>query len=166
MSTTNEDLCKAWTETRVGQLSVWSQAKVWALREVWREDNESEHGLCTLVARKVKKHGGGHPSGEAIMKLYKKMDADPDWFPGKIARSTYGPSPLLTPSKSAVIAQSAMIMKRNGSEPTYARVLAACPTATINPATKKPFSKKRVHKAFRERCHDAGAQETWVHKAR
>jgi hypothetical protein len=165
--TLDEVLEKAWTTATPGKLSAWSQAKVWALREVWRQDHESDHGLGIFAAGKVTKQGGGHPSGEAIMKFYKKVDADPKWFPGK-AEYTWatGPPGLLTASKAAAMAQCAMAMKNNGHEPTYSRVVASCPVASLNPSTEKPFGRKRVYEVLRERCYDEVPDKTWTHKAR
>ena len=81
--TSQELLQRAWTQGRTGYLAAWSEAKAWALREVWRETHNSDHGLGTHVAGKLRKVGGGAPSGEAVMKLFRKIDADPEWFPGK-----------------------------------------------------------------------------------
>ena len=72
-------LQQAWTQAKPGCLAAWTQAKIWALREVWRDTHESDHGLGTYVAGKVKKVDGGHPKGEAIMQFYRKIDADDDW---------------------------------------------------------------------------------------
>ena len=62
-------LQKAWTEGRHGRMPAWSQAKAWALREVWRDVGKGDHGLASYVAGKVTKAGGGHPSGEAIIQF-------------------------------------------------------------------------------------------------
>ena len=91
-----ESLRQAWCSCRDDQLPAWAQAKAWALREVWRDSGKSDHGLAAYVAGKVAKGNGQHPSGEAIVKLFHKMDADADWFPGKSSeRSTPGPRPVV-----------------------------------------------------------------------
>ena len=36
---------EAWTGGWKGRMSALSEAKAWALREAWREHNESEYGL-------------------------------------------------------------------------------------------------------------------------
>ena len=161
-----ELLKQAWTQGRTGHLSAWSEAKAWALREVWRETHTSDHGLGTHVAGKLRKVGGGQPTGEAVMKLFRKMDADADWFPGKSLQEEFGPAPVLSGIKRHAIAKCAMNMKSRGVEPTYARVVAACPQATLNPETERPVAKKRVYEVFREECYDEDPEEPWTHKAR
>ena len=52
------------------------------------------------------------------------------------------------------------------TEPTYPLIVAACPVATLNPETKKPFSKKRVYDVLRDRCYDEDPSEKWTNKAR
>ena len=51
MSETGTELLrKAWTEGgRPGELAAWSQAKVWALREVWRSDGKKEYSVLTSI---------------------------------------------------------------------------------------------------------------------
>eukprot|EP00973_Karenia_brevis_P037122 5118099-Karenia_brevis.AAC.1 len=56
-----ELLQKAWTEGRTGTLSALSEAKAWALREVWRSQGKGDWGLVNFVAERVDKVGGGHP---------------------------------------------------------------------------------------------------------
>ena len=126
-----ELLKRAWTEGRTGHLNAWSEAKAWALREVWRDTHKSDHGLGTHVAGKLRKVGGGAPSGEAVMKLFRKIDADPEWFPGKSLQEEFGPSPVLSGTKRHAIANCAMSMKSRNVEPMYARVVAACPKAAL-----------------------------------
>ena len=54
---TQQDLLRsAWLEGRTGYLSAWSEAKLWAVREVWRADKESDHGLQTLDLGKKTAH--------------------------------------------------------------------------------------------------------------
>ena len=137
------------------------------MREVWREDHDGDHGLAAYVAGKVVKGDGKHPTGEAVAKLFQKMDADAEWFPGKRGEGAKpGPRPKLSGCKAAAIAKSAMTMKQKGTEPTYARIVAACPEATTNPDTQQPFGKKRVYKVFRERCYDEVPEKPWDNKAR
>ena len=59
-----------------------------------------------------------------------------------------------------------MALKRKGIEPTYTRVVALCPKATLNPATNRPVSKKRIYDTLREDCFDSDTEEPWCHKAR
>ena len=57
-------------------------------------------------------------------------------------------------------------MKAEGVEPTYSNILAACPAATINPATQKPVDKSLVYTVFREACYDEDPARTWGHRSR
>ena len=51
-------------------------------------------------------------------------------------------------------------------EPTYSRIVSACPNATLNHKTGKAVDEKRVYDVFRASCRDEGADENWEHKAR
>ena len=54
-------LQEAWLGGRTGNLSAWSEAKLWAAREVWRVQQESKYGLVSFAAGLVKKHGTFKP---------------------------------------------------------------------------------------------------------
>ena len=57
---------KLWLGGRTGTLAVWSEAKAWALRVVWKQAHEGNtHGLNTYVAGKLQKIGGGQPTSQA-----------------------------------------------------------------------------------------------------
>ena len=131
-----ELLAAAWAMARSG-LTAWSEAKVWALWEVFKEAHGGKtHGLNTWIHTRVKKAGGGNPSPEAIGQLLAKMDEDKTWFPGKRYGSLGGRHKTLSEANRAVIARSAMAMKGNDEEPTYRSVLTRNPRAAINPFTK------------------------------
>jgi len=169
MATTSQELLReAWLGGRKGNLSAREEARAWALREVWRADGKPDHGLNAYVAGKVVKVGGGNPQGCAIGKFFKKIDDDPDWFPGKGSEVTPGPDRALSATNRSVIARSATAMKDRGEEPTYAAVVAACPNATLNPQTQRPVDKKRVYDVFKEECYDDSSdpEDTWQHRAR
>ena len=166
MPSEQELLRNAWLSARRGTLNALSECKAWALREVWRAQNDSDHGMLVFVAERVKKQGGTHPQAEAIGKLFNKIDADSQWFPGKKCLSVSGPKPALSASAKQAIAKSAMSMKDRGEEPTYAKVIGACRQAVMNPTTSKPVDKKRVYKIFRESCHDKNSDELWRHQPR
>ena len=70
-------LQEAWLGGRTGNLSAWSEAKLWGAREVWRVQNDAEYGLQTFAAGLVKKKHctNEHPSQPAVRKLYEKVDA-------------------------------------------------------------------------------------------
>ena len=166
MSSVQELLRDAWLGARKGNLCALSECKAWALREVWREQKDSDHGLNVFVSQRLKKNGGGHPGSDAIAKLFNKIDADPAWFPGKKAQAKCGPKPALSATAKQAIAKSAMSMKERGEEPTYAKVVGTCKQAILNPATTKPVDKKRVYDVFRAHCHDKDSDEPWCHQAR
>ena len=160
-------LKKAWLEGRRGNLSALSEAKLWAAREIWRVYNDSEHGLHKFAAGLVSKAGtGGAPTSKAVGDFYKKVDADGDWFPGKVCRESYGPRRVLSGAKVSAIARCATRMKKRGVEPTFRTVRAACPNATLNAETGRAVDKKRVYRVFREHCYDEGADLPWAHKPR
>ena len=167
MSDSQQDLLKkAWTEGRTGTLSALSEAKAWALREVWRSEGKGQWGLMQFVAERLTKIGGGHPQQPAVSKFFAKVDNDPEWFPGKSTQEQCGPAPALSGQAKNAIAQAAMAMKKRKIEPTFPRIVAACPTAIINPATGKPVDKKRVCDVFRELCYDEDSDHPWSHRAR
>ena len=78
-------LKKAWHGGRQGYLSPLSEARAWALREIWREEGKPEYGMLTYIAGKITKNGGGNPGQPAMSKFFAKVDADPEWFPGKVS---------------------------------------------------------------------------------
>ena len=116
MAMAQEQLRDVWLHAQHGRLSAWEQAKALALREASRE----LHGRTQLVwiAARVEKAGGGHPSLGALHKLFKVVDADDEWFPGKQRGARRGAKPLMTPAKRRCIAQSAMAAKKSrGDDP-------------------------------------------------
>ena len=157
---TQELLRKAWLEGRTGTLSAWSEAKLWAVREIWRSEEKSEHGLQTYAASVVTKVGTrAHPTQRAVGLFYEKVDADPEWFPGKRSIEDNGRPRALTGQQAAAIARSAQAMKERGVEPTFRAVVASCPNAVVNRTTGAVVGKKRVYDVFREHCADRGAEE-------
>ena len=138
-----ELLRDSWLRGQHGRLCAWEQAKALALREASRE----LHGRTQLawIAARVEKVGGGHPSDGALHKFFKVVDGDKEWFPGKQRGAARGPKPLMTRAKRRCIAQSAMAAKKlRGDEPCVTAVVHACPRATTNPRTGKPFCDARA----------------------
>ena len=45
----------AWLEAKDGSLSGREQAKAWAMREIWKDDDKPDHGMQTYIAGKLKK---------------------------------------------------------------------------------------------------------------
>lgn len=166
---TRQDLLRSvWLDGKDGCLSGREQAKAWALREVWRASGKGDHGMLTHIAGKLVKQGGGGgpPTGEAVRQFFLKIDDDDDWFPGKGNYEGMGPPTVMTAHQRSVLARCAMAMKAAGIEPTYGKVVAACPKAALNPTTKRPFSKKVVYTVMREDCYDDDPFLPWVNKAR
>jgi len=166
-----EMLRKAWHEGKEGCLPAIEQAKAWALREVWRSEGKGDYGMNSYIASKLRKQGrgkqgGGSPTGQAIGKFFSKIDEDVDWFPGKGNYENNGAPTTMTPQQRSAIARSAMTMKTNGIQPTYARILATCPNATHNAKTQQPFSKFTVYTIFGEDCYDDEPFLPWEHKSR
>ena len=133
-----ELLKKAWLGGRKGYLSPLSEAKAWALREAWRDAGKPDYGMCVYIAGKLWKipeegKKKEHPSAAAIHKMFGKMDADPDWFPGKSCQQSFGPPSVITPTNQSVVARSAMAMSSKGKEPTYPALVANNPQALLNP---------------------------------
>jgi hypothetical protein len=123
-------------------------------------------GMQTYIAGKLKKQGGGKPSSNAVKQFFEKVDADADWFPGKANYDDVGGKTLMTGQQRAAMARFAMTMKKDGIEPTYGKVVAACPKAALNPATKRPWCKQSVYQVMEEDCYDDDPLLPRVHKAR
>ena len=141
-------LRKFWLSSSPGHLSKWEQAKALGLREASKEIHGGQANVPWICARLVKT-GGGQPQRAALHELFKKVDADPDWFPGKHSGMPRGPKPQLTPRKRRCIAKSAMEAKRRRrQEPCIAAVVEACPRATLNESTGQPFSANTIRKVF------------------
>ena len=150
-----------WRSAPEGRLCPWEVAKALGLREASKELHGGQANLPWIAAR-VTKVGGGHPSPASLHELFGKVDGDPDWFPGKHSGTKRGPKPLLTKSKRMCIARSAMAAKRNrDDEPCVAAVVHACPTATLNPQTKKPFCDKTIRGVFTTECYDFDPEHPW-----
>ena len=80
--TMSSALRQLWLSAPPGRMSPWQQARALALREVSRELHAGRTQLEWVAAR-VEKVGGGSPGQDALHKFFTKVDADPDWFPGK-----------------------------------------------------------------------------------
>ena len=168
MSERQELLRAAWHGGQDGRLSAQGEARAWALREAWKATHTSVYGMWAFVAAHVTKVGGGNPTPSAVQQLVEKIDADPEWYPGKAEVNARGPKSVITARNQNVAAQSAMSMKARKIEPTYPALVAANPVALLNPNTGKPVDKKRVYAILRERCYDdpGNPQDTWAHHVR
>ena len=157
-------------------MTPWTQAKAWALREVWRDERKKQkqkgdHGLLTYVASKLttKAEGnakGAAPSVAALSQFYNKIDNDKKWFPGKRYGDPPGRPTAITETNKAVIARSLMAYSEKGGEPTYSVAVSLCPQATLNPATGKHVDKRAIYDIMETKCHDGDPDNPWKNKAR
>ena len=108
------------------------------------------------------------PTKQAMAKFFLKIDADPDWYPGKSTQEKHGPSSVINATNQAIVARSAMAMKSRGEEVTYAKLVAATPKALANADTEEPVDKNVVYKILRKRCYDSvdDPDDTWKHQVR
>ena len=166
-----ESLCKLWLGGPDDRLCGREQAKAWALREVWRSEGKNTYGMLQFVASRLKKNKNGTPTGEppqrsSLQEFFEKVDADSEWYPGKHSGQKRGPKRILTGGKLSAIVSAAKRLKREGDEPTYAGIVAACPQATLNPSTQEPVDKHLVYNVFREACYDLDLTDPWCHLSR
>lgn len=132
-------LKELWQSGQDGRLSPWEVAKALAFREASKEIHDGVPNLG-WIAERLTKVGGGHPGKPALSELFAKIDADPDWYPGKYGGLKRGRKPVFNVAKRLCVARSAMAAKaNNGQEPSIVAVRLACPAATKNPQTRKPF---------------------------
>ena len=154
-------LRRLWHGGQEGRLSAWEVAKALGLREASKELHDGTLNL-PWVAQRLKKIGGGRPSTAGLLQLYAKIDADPDWFPGKHTGAKRGPKPLFNSAKRRCVAESMMAQKRNrGEDPSVEAAILNCPKATMNPKTKKPFCDKTIQDVFTTQCYDFDPERPW-----
>ena len=161
-----EALREAWLGAQSGQLSALSQANAWAMRVVWRDDHPTEYGMLVYISETLQKAGGGKPTPQALGQFFAKVGQDESWFPGKLYGHARGRKRALSGGNAASIVRSAMTMKAQGNEPTYARLVTACPNAVTNPKTGQPVDKHRIYDVLRGRCCDEGSSLNWEHQSR
>ena len=63
----------AWLGGSIGHLSALTEARIWALREAWREFKDSDYGMTKFIAERVKVVGGGDPWPSAIAEFFKTV---------------------------------------------------------------------------------------------
>ena len=76
-----EMLRAAWLGGVHGHLSAMSEARAWALREVYLEMGRPKWGLNTFVASRVTKVGGGAPGVSAVGKSFARLRTLPKQCP-------------------------------------------------------------------------------------
>ena len=155
---------RLWKEGRDGALSPLEQMRAWALRTAQRDLGGDKAVNLEKIADQVTKVGGGHPTREAIRRFLDRVDEDPEWYPGKTYRKRPGPQAVLHGKKRKQVAKSAMNLKKEGAEPTYAAIAARCPAAVVNPDTGKPVDKKLVYTVLKTDCYDRNPEDPWVCK--
>jgi len=171
------DLRELWLGGQDNRLCAREQAKAWALREVWLEENKKKekgtYGLNEYVAARVRKNRGGkpageHPSGSSMKEFFEKVDKDEEWFPGKHSGAKRGPDRVLKGPKKNGIIQAAKRLMRDEGEVTYSSCIAAAPNAAVNPATGEPVSPDLIYRVFLEEIYDDpdDPEDKWDHRAR
>ena len=163
----SDALRDAWLSGRADRLGAKGEALAWALRKAWYAQGNGEYGLLKFVHDNISKPDGTQPHTDTLQLLFKRIDADEEWYPGKIS-DTGGRPRAMSGTNEAVLARSLMAYKRNGGEPTYAVAIALNPNATRNPDTGEPVNKKAVYTVMGERCYDdaENPEDTWSHQAR
>ena len=130
-----------------------------------RIKDSGEETLCTR-RRSRRKIGGGHPHGYAIKELYEKINADSEWYPGKVYGSVGGRPPVLSRTQVRSLKRTAEQMKKCDIEPTYSMACARNPEAVRNPDTGEAVSKRAVYRVYKTECFDPGQGEPWEHGPR
>ena len=153
---TLEDL---WLGGRTGTLSPLATVKAWALCAMYRELKIPEKKLYARVAAHIENNGGGHPHGYAIKELYEKINADSEWYPGKVYGSVGGRPPVLSRTQVRSLKRTAEQMKECDIEPTYSMACARNPEAVRNPDTGEAVSKRAVYRVYKTECFDLGQGE-------
>ena len=155
------------------KLTPWSQSKVWALAEAWKIVNpDTLHGRNTWISNLVEvvtedKRTKKHPTEQAIGQLLAKIEADPQWFPGKMYGSKGGRKDQISNTNKTIVARSAMSLKRKGIEPTYPQILAHNKKAAKNPATGEAMSPDTMSRILEDKCYDSDDEEDkWKHLPR
>ena len=157
---------RCWLGGSANHLSAKEQLKALCYREAMKDSEVPAHGMATRIAKTLKKVGGGPVAAQGLCQIFARVDADPDWYPGKSYQEVHGPARVLTGQKRRALAECAMALKRRRWQPTFGRALANAPVATLNPGTEKPVSKQLVYRVFREACYDEDPGRPWHHAAR
>ena len=61
-----EEMRRLWLGAKEGAMCGREQARAWALRDVWKEEHDSEYGMYTSIANKLKKTLNGRPAGLGV----------------------------------------------------------------------------------------------------
>ena len=83
--------------------------------------------------------GGACPTVQSLTELFAKIDANPNWLPGKHGGRKRGPEPVLTKAKRHCIANAAMTAtSARGEEPYVDAVVIVCPAASSSDSKAPP----------------------------
>ena len=154
------------TPSREGEGMTPRQAFVaYGLREAWRANHgDKTYGMLLFVKEHLAQTSQLKVSPQALFNLYKKFDADPEWFPGKLSGGKRGRKRALSGTAEASVARSLMARKAtHDMEPTASVAIAWSPKAIINPNTGQPVDKKVIYRIMSTLCHDGDPTKPWVH---
>jgi hypothetical protein len=162
-----DTLRNLWKGGPSGRLSAWEVAKALAFREASKVVHNGQVKLPWISTHLTKipeegKNNGESPGTSALHELFAKIDADPDWFPGKHTGAKRGPKPLFNAAKRRCVATSFMSRKKNlGEQPCVQAAILNCPKATRNPKTKRPFCEKTIMDVCTKECYDFDPEKPW-----
>ncbi len=88
-----ESLRDLWESGQSDRLSPWMYATTLAYREAGMEISKKGKPNIAWVATKVTRVDGENPTPTSLHDFFKKVDADPDWFPGRHAGTKRVPKP-------------------------------------------------------------------------
>ena len=97
----------AWLNGRADRLGARGEAFAWALRKAWYAQGNGEHGLLKFVQENTSKPDGTQPHPDTLQLLFKRIDTDDEWYPGKISDTGGRPRAMLG-TNEAVLARSLM----------------------------------------------------------
>ena len=102
------------------------------------------------------------PERDAVRCFFERVDADPNWYPGKTYHTKKrGRKPLLHKGKRRAIASAMMAAKDRGLEPTSTLAMQLAPAACVNPLTDLPFTKKYLCRVLSQDCYDDDPNDPW-----
>ena len=161
-----------WTVAQLGSMPPLEQMKAFALREVVQSFDvhipNSREGKVPYqwIADRVQVYTGDRtvqrPERDAVRCFFERVDADPNWYPGKTYHTKKrGRKPLLHKGKRRAIASAMMAAKDRGLEPTSTLAMQLAPAACVNPLTDLPFTKKYLCRVLSQDCYDDDPNDPW-----
>ena len=96
----SETLQDAWLNWPKNKFGAKGEALAWALRKAWFASGNGKYGMLGFVQEHTTIDGHA-PRPSTLTDLYKKIDADPEWYPGKLAGAAPGrPSAMTNTNRS------------------------------------------------------------------